>query len=410
MTTITNNLDSPAELLRTAYSQLAFDQGALLSATRRPQPGAVGDWLDRGDWQALAAQVGAAMIFFVNHDPVVVFAQVGDSSREVLGRGYERICCMSRPQLLFLASPGQLAVYAFPKPPPKPDETLDSHDRRIAIARSISEVQSKLAAYHRERIETGVVFGTGQFRDSANRADRALIRDLKTVRDQLATLSVPQDQKRPEPHHLHSLIGRAIFIRYLEDREILVSAYFENIAARRKEWAKLLSQAPTAPALEPRLTELLFLRVLQNKDFTYALFDQLAHDFNGDTFPIDAEERERIQQTHLDTLRGFLLGSTSAQESLFFFAYRFDVIPIELISTIYEEFYNERNGKDRNQGSHYTPPALVEFVLAHTLTPSVLATKPRVLDPACGAGIFLVESIRRIVRHHCGEQNGRRVS
>src|ERR1035437_4882341 len=410
MTTITNNLDSPAELLRTAYSQLAFDQGALLSATRRPQPGAVGDWLDRGDWQALAAQVGAAMIFFVNHDPVVVFAQVGDSSREVLGRGYERIWCMSRPQLLFLASPGQLAVYAFPKPPPKPDETLDSHDRRIAIARSISEVQSKLAAYHRERIETGVVFGTGQFRDSANRADRALIRDLKTVRDQLATLSVPQDQKRPEPHHLHSLIGRTIFVRYLEDREILVPAYFENIAARHQAWQNLLAQPPSSPPLEPRMAELRFLRVLQNKEFTYALFNQLADDFNGDTFPIEVGERDCIQQEHLDKLRGFLLGSTSAQQELFFFAYRFDVIPIELISAIYEEFYNERTGKARNQGSHYTPPELVEFVLSQMLTPEVLATKPRVLDPACGSGIFLVESFRRIVRHLWGEQNGKRVS
>ena len=153
-----------------------------------------------------------------------------------------------------------------------------------------------------------------------------------------------------------------------------------------------------------------FLRVLQNKDFTYALFHQLADDFNGDTFPIEEGETDCIQQEHLDKLRGFLLGTTSAQQELFFFAYRFNVIPIELISTIYEEFYNERTGKDRNQGSHYTPPALVEFVLAHTLTPEVLATKPRVLDPACGSGIFLVESFRRIVRHLWAEQNGKRVS
>jgi type I restriction-modification system DNA methylase subunit len=158
------------------------------------------------------------------------------------------------------------------------------------------------------------------------------------------------------------------------------------------------------------MAKLRFLRVLQNKEFTYALFEQLADDFNGDTFPIEDGERECIQQEHLDKLRGFLMGSTSAQQELFFFAYRFNVIPIELISTIYEEFYNERTGKDRNQGSHYTPPALVEFVLAHTLTPEVLATKPRVLDPACGSGIFLVESFRRIVRHLWAEQNGKRVS
>ena len=206
------------------------------------------------------------------------------------------------------------------------------------------------------------------------------------------------------------MIGRAIFVRYLEDRDILIPEYFENVAARRQTWQKLLAQPPSAPALEPGMAKLRFLRVLQNKEFTYALFEQLADDFNGDTFPIEDGERECIQQEHLDKLRGFLMGSTSAQQELFFFAYRFNVIPIELISTIYEEFYNERTGKDRNQGSHYTPPALVEFVLAHTLTPEVLATKPRVLDPACGSGIFLVESFRRIVRHLWAEQNGKRVS
>jgi hypothetical protein len=153
-------------------------------------------------------------------------------------------------------------------------------------------------------------------------------------------LSVPRGQKRPELRHLHSLIGRAIFVRYLEDRKILVPQYFESVAARRQAWQNLLAQPPSAPALEPSMAELRFLRVLQNKEFTYDLFNQLADDFNGDTFPIEEGERDCVQQEHLDKLRGFLLGSTSPQQELFFFAYRFNVIPIELISTIYEEFYN----------------------------------------------------------------------
>jgi hypothetical protein len=405
-----NSLDSAVELLQAAYQQLAFDQGKLLSAARQPEADAAGDWLDKGDWQTLAAQVGADAIFFVDRDPVVVFAKSDDSAPEVLRKLYERIWCMSRPQILFLAIQGQLLVYDLTKAPPKSDEELNGRDRLIAVARSITEVQSRLADYHRERIETGIVFGEARFRDSLNRADRALIRDLKTVRQQLAAVSVPQGEKRPKLHHLHSLIGRAIFVRYLEDREILVPEYFENVAGRRPAWQKLLAQIPSAPALDPGMAELRFLRVLQNKDFTYTLFRQLADDFNGDTFPIDDGERDCIQQEHLDRLRGFLQGTTSEQQELFFFAYRFDVIPIELISTIYEEFYNERTGDDRNQGSHYTAPALVEFVLAQTLTPEVLATRPRIIDPACGSGIFLVESFRRMVRHLYAEQGGKKVS
>jgi hypothetical protein len=410
MATTSNNLDSPGELLRTAYSQLAFDQGALLSATRDPQPGRLGEWLDRGDWQSLAAQIGAEKIFFVDRDPVVVFAQAESGSTETLRKLYEQVWCMSRPQLLFLASPGHLGVYDLTKAPPRPNEAVDSEERLIAVARSIPEVQSRLADYHREHIETGAVFGDHRFCDSLNRADRALIRDLKIVRDQLVTMPVPRGQTRPKLPHLHSLIGRAIFVRYLEDRDILVPAYFEAVAAQRQSWQQLLAQPPSAPAIEPRMAELRFLRVLQDKEFTYALFNQLADDFNGDTFPIEQGELDCIQQQHLDRMRGFLLGATSPQQELFFFAYRFDVIPIELISAIYEEFYNERTGKDRNQGSHYTPPALVDFVLAKTLTPEVLSARPRVFDPACGSGIFLVESYRRMVRHLWQEQNGKRVS
>ena len=408
MITTTDNLDSATDLLDAAYQQLEFDQGALLSAAPGPQPETIAEWVDRGDWQQLAKQVGAERIFFVDRDPVVVFAKTVDTAPDALRTLYERIWCMARPQLLFLATPGELSAFDLTKPPPKPGEKIADCGRLIAFADSVANVQSKLGAYHRERIETGAVFGEDRFRNSFNRSDRALIRDLKTVRQQLA--AVAAGSKLPELRHLHSLIGRAIFIRYLEDREILLPAYFEKVAARKKHWAQILEQPPSTPALDPRFAELRFPRVLLDKEFTYAIFDALAQDFNGDIFPVDDEERGRIQQEHLDRLRGFLIGSTSDQENLFFFAYRFDVIPIELISTIYEEFYNERTGNSNNQGSHYTPPALVEYVLAQTLTLEVLAKKPRVIDPACGSGIFLVESFRRIVRHLCAQQKGRRVS
>src|SRR5262249_2176436 len=109
---------------------------------------------------------------------------------------------------------------------------------------------------------------------------------------------------------------------------------------------------------------------------------------------------------HLLELQKFLLGNAEGQ--LFFFAYRFDIIPIELISSIYEEFYSVESGKKPADGSYYTPSALVEFVLSHVLTKDVLNRKPRVMDPACGSGIFLVESFRRIVRHRVS-QLGRRL-
>lgn len=408
MLTTTVNPACPSDLLDAAYRQLEYDQGSLLSAAIAPQPELMEEWIDLGDWQKLAAQVGADRIFFVDRDPVIVFAKSTDDTEISIRTLYEQVWCMARPQLLFLATPGQLSAFDLTKPPPRPGEELFGCNRLIAVATSLAEVQSNLSAFHREHLETGASFGEDRFTDSLNRSDRALIRDLKTVRQQLK--NVASGTRAPELKHLHSLIGRAIFIRYLEDREILLPAYFERIATGTRRWAQLLEQPPTAPSLDPRFAKLRFPRALLSKDFTYALFEALAEDFNGDIFPIDDDERDRITQQHLDRLRGFLLGDTSDQDNLFFFAYRFDVIPIELISTIYEEFYSDESGSTRSHASHYTPPSLVEYVLTQTLTPDILAQRPRVLDPACGSGIFLVESFRRMVRYLSGQQNGRRVS
>lgn len=404
-----DHIATPAELLAAAYTQLEFEHGGLFAVARKPVTGAAQQWLEKGDWLALAEEVGAEKVFFVDQNPVVVFAAVSDGNEDEFRRLYNRVWCMARPQLLFLARPGELAVYDLAKPPLKPGETPDAHDRLLDRVTTATAVQTQLAAYHREKIETGALFGDPRFGSGIHRSDRALIHDLKVVRHELMAVKA-RDGKRPKLPHLHSLIGRAIFIRYLEDRQILVPEYFEKVAARRKSWARLLAEPLPREFIEPAMRELRFLRVLRDREFTYALFDQLAEDFNGDTFPVEDEERERVHEGHLEKLLGFLVGESSKQEALFFFAYRFDVIPIELISSIYEEFYNEREGKDRNQGSHYTPPALVEFVLAHTLTPDVLATKPRVLDPACGSGIFLVESFRRMVRYLWAEQGGKRLS
>jgi len=402
----------PRALLEAAYKELGFAEGSLLLASEKPESAELEVWIEKGDWLALAKEVGAEKVFFVGQYPVVVFAQATGLDSEALRRLYNRIWCMARPQLLFLARRGELGVYDLARPPAKPNEELASCDRLLDTATTVREVQAKLASYHREKIETGFLFGEKYFGDGQGRADRSLIRDLKAVRQSLMDIEPLPGQKRPSLHHLHSLIGRAIFIRYLEDREVLTREYFEGVASRRHSWAKLLAEPLPRRCIEPEMEKLCFLRVLRDKDFTYALFDQLAEDFNGDTFPVDDEERARVHAHHLQRLLGFLVGEPSDQQLLFFFAYRFDIIPIELISSIYEEFYGERKGKEQNQASHYTPAPLVEFVLSQTLTPDVLAQEPppRVMDASCGSGIFLVESFRRMVRHKVAEQGGRRLT
>jgi len=406
----TSNKSSRA-LLDAAYTQLEFERGILLPASKKPERQKEAEWLEKGDWQALAQDVGAEKIFFVDREPAVVFAELKTSDDVSFRDFYNRVWCMARPQLLFLARPGELAIYDLGKAPVRQGEKPAEQGRLLERVTDLAQVQGKLAGYHRERLETGAVFGEDHFGKESNRADRSLIRDLKKVRGALDAVKLREGvdvSPGRKLEMLHSFIGRAIFIRYLEDREIITREYFEKVIelharSERKDWFKRLNQTPEHPDLNPDAEKLFFPRVLTSKDFTYALFDQLAYDFNGDTFPVEPDERRCLLQGHLNKLRNFLLGNSDGDQ-LFFQAYRFDIIPIELISTIYEEFYNEEVQDDRNQGSHYTPPALVEFVLANTLTPDVLKKRPRVLDPACGSGIFLVEAFRRIVRFLCAEK------
>lgn len=401
---------TPDELLSAAVEQLDFARGNLLSANAKPEANQSAEWTEKGDWLALAAAVGVDQVFFLDQHPIAVFAKATDSDPAALRQHYNYIWCMARPQLLFLARPGELTVFDLCQPPVKAGESVDANDRMLKRVSTIAEIQTQLAAFHRENIETGAVFGEQHFGDGSQRADRALIRDLKRMRRALHEVPLGANTPAPEARHLHALIGRSIFVRYLEDRGIIKRSYFEAIASRNREWMRLLDEPLNQLIVEPELAERYFFRVLRNKEFTYALFATLADDFNGDTFPLDDEETARISQPHLDLLQSFLLGEAPSQRDLFFYAYRFEVIPIELISTIYEEFYNAKVGDGQNQGSHYTPPALVEFVLSHTLTPEVLESRPRVFDPACGSGIFLVEAFRRMVRHQWAAQGGRRLN
>lgn len=404
-----------------AIRALGLREGCLLPATEMPEEENREHWLKKGDWLALAKQVGARSIFFVGDEPVVVLAELPENMDD--RRFFNRVWSMARPQFLFLARPGQLEAYQLTKPPigAYPDNAklessaldglpmlpnmafaentvrqggeLASEDRRLALATTIAEVQERFRNFQRDRLESGAVYGDPRFEPGTDRADRALVRDLREVRRQLIESGL-------DPEYAHSLIARALFVRYLEDREIITKDYFDDVAGETTQWRASLEEKPEGVFEDSDLANRLFFRVLRDWEFTYALFERLALDFNGDTLSVTPEERENVKKNHLKLLQSLLIGDAEEkQRRLFLFAYRFDVVPIELISSIYEEFYTAKQGKGNTQGSYYTPPALAEYLLSQVLTKEVLDKRPRVLDPACGSGIFLVESFRRMARH-----------
>jgi len=86
---------------------------------------------------------------------------------------------------------------------------------------------------------------------------------------------------------------------------------------------------------------------------------------------------------------------------LSFFPYQFDVIPVELISSIYEQFVHAEPRPDGKRtealrnGVHYTRLSAVSLILDEVM--DGLSGRESVLDLTCGSGVFLVEALRRLV-------------
>jgi len=376
--------------LRTVYQELDFVAGTgyyRLTADM-PLPGE----LAHVSWIVQAQKLGAEAIFFVHDYPTVLFFKLdavlgADTAEreEQIRQLYLKVWNTSWVPLFFVALPGELRVYSAYQQPQQPEE-WQSEERWLKKIQNLTQAIELVEEFSRAEVESGRLFKrrASDF-DRENRVDQCLLRNLRLLRGRIEG---PRGEKR---EYAHALIGRSIFIRYLEDREILVEAYFAD---------ESVSQHGDYHC---------YTDVLQSKTDTYNLFRKLSKDFNGDLFPLVDEEEQAIMESDLETLRGFLLGqSMGEQQSLFFWAYKFDIIPIELISNIYEEFYHEHNAKE-DEGTHYTPASLVDFVLTECLTTERLDAGARVLDPACGSGIFLVEAFKRMVYHACRRQSIQRL-
>ncbi len=246
--------------------------------------------------------------------------------------------------------------------------------------------------------------------DNAPRVDKYLLKNITDAR----RILMAEDTGGLPPRTANRLIGRLLFVRYLIDR---------NVAFEDERYIKGKSKTDRRKSLEV---------LLQNKEATYQFFKSLTDSFNGDLFPLREkgenndlcyDEKTTVEQRHLDVMydlfacSDFFVGTSSyegyaVQRSLFNY-YDFEVIPVELISSIYENFLAESDSralvkkalkdfpsKQKELQAHYTPPFLVDYILSETVTPHLdkqTEASCKVLDPACGSGIFLVETLRKLI-------------
>jgi type I restriction-modification system DNA methylase subunit len=99
--------------------------------------------------------------------------------------------------------------------------------------------------------------------------------------------------------------------------------------------------------------------------------------------------------------------------------YRFDLLPVEILGSIYEQFLgstirvsgNDVKVEQRPEiahagGVYYTPRYIVDAIIEKTLAPLTKDKSPselmrlRVLDPACGSGSFLLGAFQHLIEAH----------
>jgi len=138
-----------------------------------------------------------------------------------------------------------------------------------------------------------------------------------------------------------------------------------------------------------------FLGVLRKKGACLDLFDYLGSTdcFNGEIFKWkDEKERETLKNADLKPFADFFEGKMDECQYTFWRLYSFNDLPIELISNIYEEFLESK------KGIVYIPPYLVNFLIDEQMPLTDFhKTDFKVIDPACGSGVFLVAAFRRMI-------------
>ena len=86
--------DSAQAFLEAAYHELGYGDGSLVDATDSPRGIDPKEWINKGEWLSLAKRVRAEKVFFVDDNPVIVFAQC-DRNEERLR--FQEIWNMARP-------------------------------------------------------------------------------------------------------------------------------------------------------------------------------------------------------------------------------------------------------------------------------------------------------------------------
>jgi type I restriction-modification system DNA methylase subunit len=138
------------------------------------------------------------------------------------------------------------------------------------------------------------------------------------------------------------------------------------------------------------------------------ILEDLSSEFNGKIFSqFSTAEKKDLKKSDLSKISQFLSGDIDPHSNQLFLwkQYSFKHLPPEVISAIYENFIQAESIRQKGQtekGVVYTPIHLVNHLIDEAMPldkPELFRNEQfKVLDPACGSGVFLVAAYKRLLQ------------
>lgn len=326
-------------------------------------------WLD-----AIVESLGQPLIYVVRSASLAEDLVVRSKQIKVMRRD---LACRGDGAYFALIEPGTITVYPVSlstETPPSYTYTKQDHERTFLV-------QDFAQGYLPEELS--------QRNSSANeRAVHELLYDLlNQVTDELlheSFFKLKGEGHRDGRGEVLSLVGCAIFTRFLIDRGIVNKETFSSF---------------NAP----------FEDCFSNADLAVKTCIWLDQNFNGELLSLANREYEkyflelkRDCPNVFNILSKILYRSVNYQLSfdLYWNDINFAHVPVGLLSEVYERFSHRHFEEHADKESvHYTPYSVAEYMVNQSF-PGIVSSsldQAKILDPSAGAGVFLVLCLRRLV-------------
>jgi type I restriction-modification system DNA methylase subunit len=300
--------------------------------------------------------------------PAVYVAEA--TTRDEARKIHQRLWNLGNAPFLVILLPNEIRVYTGFDFSQKNEKKGLVKEIKDIVDLTFESIRDRLTDFGSDSIDSGKIWETqAKYITPEKRVDAHLLNNLEKLEEYLKgrVLDLPI---------IHALIGKYVYIRYLYDRKILSE---EWLAENNINLDFVLSRNATLAGLL-HLTEVLESR------------------FNGAIFPLPSNIEATLSDEIVSLVASTFKGDDpiSGQLHLDFEAYDFSCIPVETLSSIYEQFLHSQ-GTGKKVGAVYTPEPVADYLLCELEESKPLQSGMKILDPCCGSGIFLVLAYRRLI-------------